>query len=89
MSANKPSAYLHADSGAVRFWVRVNELPVGASVPSHVLRYLYQPDGPDGDALALYLAHAEALAEAVRRRVAGGSIEPVMLRQSDLDQPPG
>jgi hypothetical protein len=50
---------------------------------------LYQPDGPDGDALALYLAHAEALAEAVRRRVAGGSIEPVMLRQSDLDQPPG
>lgn len=87
MAANKPSAYLHADSGAVRFWVRVNELPVGASVPSHVLRYLYQPDRPDGDAMALYVAHAEALAEAVRRRVAGGSIEPVMLRQGDLEKP--
>ena len=40
-------------------------------------------DGHD-QPLATYQAHSAALHAAVRRRVAGGSIEPVMLREFDL-----
>lgn len=87
MFANRVLAYFHADSSTVRFWIRIRGLPVGASIPSHLLSRRYGADRPGGDALALYLAHAEELAEAVKRRVAGGSIEPVMLRERDLEAP--
>ena len=40
-----------------------------------------------GTALATYLANAAEIDAAVRRRVAAGSIEPVMLREHDLPLP--
>lgn len=90
MNASTALPFFHEASGAVRFWVLVKDLPVGASIARETLHYRYQPDRSDDDPLATYHQHAEALAEAVRRRVAGGSIEPVMLRERDLaDLPPG
>lgn len=84
--------YFHADSGAVRFWVTVPGVEggiadasvVGASISKEVLHYRYQPQGHGEDPLETYRAHAAEIEAAVRRRVARGSIEPVMLRESDL-----
>jgi hypothetical protein len=76
--------YFHADSSAVRFWVEVAGLPVGASVGKAALHYRFHPGRQDDDALATYLANAAEIDAVVRRRVAGGSIEPVMLREHDL-----
>lgn len=76
--------YLHDDSGAVRFWVDIDGQPVGASVSKATLHYCFAPGRSDDQPLATYQAHAEVIADAVRRRVAAGSIEPVMLREHDL-----
>ena len=82
--AMDPAAYFHADSMAVRFWVEVAGLPVGASVGQAVLHYRFQPGRQDDDPMSNYQAHSEEIHAAVRRRVAQGSIEPVMLREHDL-----
>lgn len=76
--------YFHEDSGAVRFWVAVEGALIGASVRRDVLYYRFRPQDRGADPLATYLAHAEDIDAAVRRRVAQGSIEPVMLREFDL-----
>lgn len=79
-----PDPYFHADTECVRFWVAVGDLPVGASIHRRVLQHGF-PGGTAGqDPLRTYTAHADALAEAVHRRVASGSIEPVMIREPDL-----
>jgi hypothetical protein len=80
-------AYLHDDSGTVRFWVDVDGQPVGASIRKETLHYSFAAGRSDDQPLATYLAHADEIAEAVRRRVAAGSIEPVMLREHDLPTP--
>lgn len=76
--------YFHQESSSVRFWVQVANLPVGATVSQKTLHYRYAPLRSDDLPLETYEAHAAELHAAVRRRVAAGSIEPVMLREHDL-----
>ena len=76
--------YFHTDSGTVRFWVAITDGLVGASVAKSVLHYRFQPGVLDDDPLETYLSYASEIDGAVRRRVAQGSIEPVMLREYDL-----
>ena len=80
----QPHAFFHEESGAVRFWVQVGDVLVGASIGKVTLHYRYEPLRSDNDALATYLANAAEIDAAVRRRVAGGSREPVMLRDWDV-----
>nr|WP_316641041.1 hypothetical protein [uncultured Roseateles sp.] len=77
-------AFFHADTGTVRFWVQIETQWVGASVSSATLHYRYRPTEQGDDPLETYQRHEQDLAAAVRHRVAGGSIEPVMLREYDL-----
>jgi hypothetical protein len=77
-------AFFHLPSGTVRFCVLVDGLLVGASIGKEVLHYRYRPDATDDDPLATYCANAAEIDAAVRRRVAGGSTEPVMLRDADV-----
>jgi Protein of unknown function (DUF1488) len=79
-----PQPFLHDDTGAVRFWVDVDGQPVGASIRREVLHQRFAAGRSDDQPLATYQAHSTALHAAVRRRVASGSIEPVMLREFDL-----
>jgi hypothetical protein len=76
--------FFHEATGAVRFWVKVGDALVGASVSRETLHHRYRPEGRGEDPLETYKAHAVDLDEVVRRRVAQGSIEPVMLREFDL-----
>ncbi len=80
-----PSPFFHDDSGAVRFWVLTDSGSyVGATISKQTLHFRFRADLSGSDALATYTAHREEIDAAVRRRVARGSIEPVMLRESDV-----
>jgi hypothetical protein len=80
--------YYHADSEAVRFWVTMDDgASVGASIGTRTLRYRFNADVNEANALSIYIAHRDAIDAAVRRRVASGSIEPVMVREHDLPAP--
>jgi hypothetical protein len=79
-----PSAFFHEESGSVRFWVEVDGAVVGASITRQTLHYRYKPDSGNDEALSTYLQNATEIDAAVRRRVAGGSREPVMLRDFDV-----
>ena len=79
-----PQAFFHDDSAAVRFWVEIDNEFVGATIGKLTLHYRFMPGRSDDEPLATYLANAEVIDAAVRRRVASGSIEPVMLREYDL-----
>ena len=72
-------------SGAVLFWVPIAGIAVGASVSRETLQHRYTPLSADGDPMDTFLAHVAGLEDAVRRRVAGGSIEPVMVCERDLE----
>ena len=76
--------FFHEASGAVRFWVQFDDKHVGASVSRETLHHSYRPEGQGEDPLETYKLHAADIEAAVRRRVAGGSVEPVMLREFDL-----
>jgi Protein of unknown function (DUF1488) len=78
------SPFFHDDSGAVRFWVLVDGVLVGASITRMTLHYRYKAQCTDDDALATYLENAAEIDAAVRRRVAAGSREPVLLRDADV-----
>jgi hypothetical protein len=80
---SKP-AFFHPDSESVRFWVPVADGFVGAGISKSVLHYSFRPEARDEDPLETFLQHAPEIEAAVRRRVAQGSIEPVMLREFDL-----
>ena len=80
--------FFHLPSGTVRFWVLVDGVPVGASIRKETLHYRWRAQVNDDDPLETYMANAAEIADAVRRRVAGGSIEPVMLRDPDVPAPP-
>ena len=84
--ANSPPApYFHADSDALRFWVVCADgLSVGATISKQTLHFRFKGDISGSDALATYAAHREEIDAAVRRRVAKGSREPVMLREFDV-----
>ena len=78
--------FFHDASGTVRFSVTVEGQPVGASIGREILRYHYRT-AEDADPLNTFGLHTEEMDAAVRRRVAGGSSEPVMLRENDLRAP--
>ncbi|TMH06471.1 MAG: DUF1488 domain-containing protein [Betaproteobacteria bacterium] len=80
--------FFHQPSGTVRFWVLVDDLPVGASIGKETLHYRYQPQRRDDDALETYTQNSAEIDAAVRRRVAAGSREPVMLRDADVRAAP-
>jgi hypothetical protein len=80
--------FFHAASGTVRFWVQIDDAFVGATIGKETLHYRYQAHANDDDPLTTYTAHAEEIDAAVRRRVAKGSIEPVMLRDPDVRAQP-
>ncbi|NRF67121.1 DUF1488 family protein [Aquincola sp. S2] len=71
-------------SGTVRFWVEIDGQLIGASIGTQTLHYRYQPTRHDDDPMVTYAAHAAEIEAAVRRRVAGGSRHPVMLRDHDM-----
>jgi hypothetical protein len=83
-----PEAFFHEPSGTVRFWVCIDRTAVGASIGKETLHYRYEAHSTGDDPLATYTAHAAEIDAAVRRRVAAGSIEPVMLREPDVRAPP-
>ena len=72
-------------SGSVLFWVPIAGIAVGASVSRETLQRRYAPLSIDEDPMATFRAHFAGLEDAVRRRVASGSIEPVMIRERDLE----
>jgi hypothetical protein len=78
------SPYFHEASGTVRFWIVVDGQPFGASVGREALHHRYRPTAHDEDPLETYRANAADIEAAVRRRLAQGSREPVMLREYDL-----
>ena len=78
------SPFLHESSGTVRFWVPVDGQPFAASVSREALHHRYRPAAQGDDPLETYLANAADIEAAVRRRLAQGSREPVMLREYDL-----
>jgi hypothetical protein len=81
-------AYFHHDSGAVRFWVSINGHLIGASVSREALHHRFRPTAQGEDPMETFTAHASDITAAVERRVAQGSIEPVMLREFDLRAAP-
>ena len=68
----------------VRFWVQVDGRLVCAMVSDTSLRCCLAPAEPRKAALAIFGEHLAELDEMVRRRVAAGSVEPVMLQDSDF-----
>jgi hypothetical protein len=83
-----PEPFFHADSGTVRFWVASGEGAwVGASIAKETLHYRFRGELSGANAVATYTAHRTEIDDAVKRRIAQGSIEPVMLRESDVATP--
>ena len=76
--------FFHPVSGTVRFWVMVDDLLIGASIGKETLHYRYSPQMTNDDPLTTYTQNAAEIDAAVRRRVATGSREPVMLRDWDV-----
>jgi hypothetical protein len=76
--------FFHQPSGTVRFWVLVDDLLIGATIGKETLHYRYTPQRFDDDPLVTYTQNAAEIDAAVRRRVATGSREPVMLRDWDV-----
>ena len=81
--------FFHESSGTIRFWVPVDGKLLGASVSREALHHRYRPTAQGEDPLETYLANVADIEAAVRRRLAQGSREPVMLREYDLRAPDG
>ena len=78
--------FFHESSGSVHFWVLIDGQLVGASIRKETLHYRYLPTAIDDKPLDTYELHAQEIDAAVRRRVKGGSVEPVMVREFDLNE---
>lgn len=77
--------FFHDESGTVRFWVQTEAGSlVGATISKETLHYRFRSQLDGSDAVATYTAHRDTIDAAVRRRVAAGSLEPVMLREFDV-----
>jgi hypothetical protein len=87
MTETTDAPFFHEASGTVRFWVLVERNPMGASVGRDALHHRYRPTAQGEDPLETFRANLADIEAAVRRRVAQGSIEPVMLREFDLRAP--
>lgn len=80
-----PAPFFHDASGAVRFWVLTGQGSfIGATIGRETLHYLFEDERSRAEPVALYLKHHRVIDEAVLRRCAAGSLEPVMLREADL-----
>lgn len=79
-----PPAFFHADSDAVRLRIPVGAAFIGATIGSASLHDRFEPMCSVDDALAPCVAQADEIHAAVRRRVAGASRRPVMLREWNL-----
>jgi hypothetical protein len=77
--------FFHEDSGCVRFWVPIAGIAVGATISRETLQHRCAPRSVGDDPMATFRTNQGELEEAVRRRVARGAIEPVVLRESDLE----
>jgi hypothetical protein len=77
------AAFFHEASGSVRFSVMVEGQPVSASIARETLRYHFRT-AEGAEPMETYGQHVEEIDAAVRRRLAAGSMEPVMLRENDL-----
>lgn len=84
----RPEPFFHDESGAVRFWVQTaaGEM-VGAMVRKETLHFRFRAATGGADALRTYRNHQHEIDTAVQRRIAAGSIEPVILREADFDGP--
>ena len=80
--------FFHDSSGTVRFWVEVGARVMGASVSREALHHRYHPTAQGEDPLATFRENQAGIEAAVRRRASQGSLEPVMLREYDLQEPP-
>jgi hypothetical protein len=81
----QPQAFFHEESGAVRFWVRTAAGGwMGAIARKQVLRFRFGAMESGDDALKVYQDHQHEIDATVLRRVAAGSIEPVILREADF-----
>lgn len=84
-----PLPLLHPDSATLRFWVAMPDAPaVGAVISQATLHHRFGAALDGSNAVATYQTNQALIDDAVRRRVARGSIEPVMLREADLPAPP-
>lgn len=80
-----PRPFFHADSGAIRFWVLLPDgSQMGAIVRRETLHHCFQGALDVVGALAAFESHRCQIEAAVRTRAAGGSIEPILLREADL-----
>jgi hypothetical protein len=80
-----PDAFFHEDSGAVRLWVCTESgACLGAIVRKEVLHYRFGAAADGADALQTYQDHRQEIDAVVLRRFATGSLEPVMLRETDF-----
>lgn len=78
------SPFFHEASREVRFNVVIEGTSVWASIGQATLHYHFRPTGHGDDPLKTFTAHTPEIEAAVRRRVAAGSFQPVMLREFDL-----
>lgn len=80
-----PEAFFHEESGAVRSWVRTQAgACLGAIVRKEVLHRRFGASADGVDALKTYHDHRQEIDAVVLRRVAAGSLEPVILREADF-----
>jgi len=79
--------FFHPGSGEIRFFVEIDGEAVGASITKQTLHYRFCRTEQGDDPMATYVAHADDIEAAVRRRVAAGSLKPVLLREFDLSPP--
>ena len=84
-----PAAFYHQDSEAVRFWVPIADGFVGARIRRAVLQYRFRPERSDEEPIETYGRHSAEPGAALQRRVAQGSIEPVIQRDFDLGSDAG
>lgn len=83
-----PEPFFHRESGAVRFWVRTVEGDtVGAMARKEAMHFRFRAAADGSDALRTYRNHRHKIDGAVLRRIAAGSLEPVILREADFDLP--
>ena len=82
--ATSEEPYYDEASSTVRFWVMIDGRPLAASVRRAALHYCFRPDEIGDDPMETFGRHTAEIESVVRRRVAEGAREPVMLREFDL-----
>ncbi len=80
-----PTPFFDLATGVLRFWVLHDDgRYIGATIARQTLHYRFSGESGGEDAVATYEANRQCIDDAVRRRTATGSREPVMLRDPDV-----